>query len=123
MVGSRSAVLEIAGGIAGVIGGAVTGFLYPCAIIVLQRDVGITDPHRPATATPDGPVEYGVGSVAYWMSWIATFAAILAIGVLGSRHRQTRLAALPATIVFGFVSVPVSLLFIAFDFGGTPHPS
>ncbi|WP_405495436.1 hypothetical protein [Nocardia sp. NBC_00511] len=123
MVGSRGGVLEMVGGIAGAVGGAVAGFLYPMAIIVLQRDLEITDPHRPATATPDGPVEYGVGSVGYWASWIATFAAILAIGVLGSKYRRTRTAAVPATVVFACVSVPLSLLFIAFDFGGAPHPS
>ncbi|MFE5283858.1 hypothetical protein ACFRAQ_02655 [Nocardia sp. NPDC056611] len=123
MNGKRGAVLEAAGGVAGGIAGAVMGFLYPCAIIVLQRSVGITDPHRPATVTQDGPVEYGVGSVGYWASWIATFAAIIAIGVMGSRYRHTRAAAVPATMAFAIVTLPLALLFIAFDFGGAPHPS
>ncbi|MGW4350907.1 hypothetical protein ACWELJ_02335 [Nocardia sp. NPDC004582] len=123
MSSSRGAALEAAGGIVGGIAGAVMGFVYPWAIIALQRSVGITDPGRPATVTEDGPVEYGVGSVGYWASWIATFAAIIAIGVVGSRYRYTRVAALPATMLFAIVTLPLALLFIAFDFGGAPHPS
>ncbi|MEU1208133.1 hypothetical protein [Nocardia sp. NPDC005825] len=120
---NRGAALEAVGSFAGGIVGAVLGFAYPCAIIVLQRSVGITDPHRAATVTEDGPVEYGVGSVGYWASWVATFAVIIAIGVVGSRYRYTRAAALPATLWFAIVALPLALLFIAFDFGGAPHPS
>ncbi|GAB3209736.1 hypothetical protein GCM10027262_32210 [Nocardia tengchongensis] len=103
--------------------GAIAGFVYPGSMIVLQRVVGITDPGRPSIVTPDGPVEYGVGTVGYWASWIVTFGLILAIGIASSRGGRPREFATPATLAFAVIAVPISLLFIAFDFGGAPHPS
>ncbi|MFE3984675.1 hypothetical protein ACFXPR_09350 [Nocardia tengchongensis] len=116
---TRGTGLAVVGGIIG----AIAGFVFPGSMIVVQRVVGITDPGRPSIVTPDGPVEYGVGTVGYWASWIVTFGVILAIGVVSSRKGRARAFATPATLAFAVIAVPISLLFIAFDFGGAPHPS
>ncbi|WP_458687146.1 hypothetical protein [Nocardia tengchongensis] len=92
-------------------------------MIVAQRVVGITDPGRASIVTADGPVEYGVGTVGYWASWVVTFGVILAIGVVSSRNGWARSFTTPATVAFAVIAVPISLLFIAFDFGGAPQPS
>lgn len=121
--GHSSAVENIGVVLGGIVIGAIAGSVcYPMTALTLQWVFDITDPHGPITTTPDGPVEYGVGTAGYWASWIGPFLVFFALGIAGSIIRRTRLLGITVTISFMVFALALGSLIVSFDFGGAPHP-
>ncbi|GAB2562967.1 hypothetical protein [Nocardia heshunensis] len=104
-------VVQLAGGL--FIGGLMAFRVYPMIDFRLRRVFG-TD-----TPTPSGN---GLETAGYWAAWIISFGAVVAVGVAVSKVRRIRLLGVTATTFFMVCGAVISLLFIAFDFGGAPHP-
>ncbi|MGW4245729.1 hypothetical protein [Nocardia sp. NPDC004722] len=104
-------LVQLAGGL--FVGGVMAIRVYPMIDFRLRRVFG--------TDTPE-PTGGGIGTAGYWAAWIISFCALVAIGVALSRVRRVRLLGVTATTFFVVCGIAVSLLFIAFDFGGAPHP-
>ncbi|MFE2961866.1 hypothetical protein [Nocardia tengchongensis] len=78
----------------------------------LRRVFGSTNPHASGWK--------GAETARYWAAWVISFGAVVAIGMAVSATGRLRLFGVTATTFFVVCGVSISLLIIAFDFGGTP---
>ncbi|MFE3194067.1 hypothetical protein ACFXHA_34035 [Nocardia sp. NPDC059240] len=104
---------QVAGGL--VVGGTTVVRFYPMLDARLRQVFGSANSHVVGGS--------GVEIAGYWAAWLISFGALVAVGVGVSRIGRMRLFGVTATTFFVVWGVPISLLVIAFDFGGAPSPS